>query len=178
MFRPPFTCFFTDMRLTSNFLSRRELNLPSPINTGRPRRPESPVSLTPDERLAERLAARARTAAHVQQSSDAWSQLNVTSTVALQVTSPTPEKFTDDQIEPETVGDKDRIHPPLTHPPPGIVHQDDSLEDEKLEDDNVEDDLEDDLEADCSSESEKLVSEDPAPTPDSQITIDMRIQMT
>jgi len=48
----------------------------------------------------------------------------------------------------------------------------------KLEDDNVEDDLEDDLEADCSSESEKLVSEDPAPTPDSQITIDMRIQMT
>ena len=117
------------MRLTSNFLSRRELNLPSPKNTGRPRRPESPVSLSPEERLA----ARARTAAHVQQSSDAWSQLNVTSTVALQVTSPTPEKFTDDQIEPEAVGDKDRIHPPLTHPPPGIVHQDDSLEHEKTE---------------------------------------------
>jgi hypothetical protein len=59
--------------------------------------------------------------------------VNVASTVALQVTSPTPEKFTDDQIEPETVGDKDRVHPPLTHPPPGIVHQDDSLEHEKTE---------------------------------------------
>ena len=32
--------------------------------------------------------------------------------------------LTDDQIEPEAVGGKDRIHPP-----PGIVHQDDNLED-------------------------------------------------
>ena len=155
MFRPPFTCFFTDMQLTSNFLSRRELTLPSPKNTRRPRRPESLVSLSPEERLA----ARARTAAHVQQSSDAWSQLHVKSPVALQVTTSTP----------------------------AIVHQDGSLEDGNLEDGNLEDDnvehdleddLEDDLEAHRSSGSEKLDSEDPGPTPDSQITIDMRIQMT
>ena len=143
VFRPPFTCFFTDMPLTSNFLSRSALNLPSPTHTGRPRRPESPVCLNPDERLVVLKATRARTAAHCQQSSDAWSQLNVTSPVALQVTSPTPKHLTGDQIEPETVGNEDRIHPP-----PGIIHQDDNLED-----DHLEDDLEDDLKVHHSSGS-------------------------
>ena len=80
----------------------------------------------------------------------------------------------------------------VTTSTPAIVHQDGSLEDENLEDGNLEDDnvehdnvehdleddLEDDLEAHRSSGSEKLDSEDPGPTPDSQITIDMRIQMT
>ena len=79
--------------------------------------------------------------------------------MALQVTSPTrsysrSENSTDGQIEPETVGDKGRIHPP-----PGSIHQDDNLED-------------DDLKAHHSSGSEKLDLEDLAPTPDSQITID------
>ena len=156
--------YVTDVQLPQQKCTELALNLPSPTNTGRPRRLESPVCLNPDERLAVLEAARARTAAQCQQSSDAWSQLNVTSPVALEVTSPTPENLTGGHIEPETVGDKDRIH----HPGDNV---DDTSENDTLEDSD------DNLEAHHSSGSEKLDSEDPAPTPNSHITIDMRIQM-